>query len=48
MEVFIESCAGLDVHSETIVACIIKGSREEEYFQETAHFLPLRRIYFVF
>ncbi|MGE7912750.1 hypothetical protein [Lysinibacillus xylanilyticus] len=34
MEVFIESWADLDVHSETIVACIIKGSREEEYFHE--------------
>jgi len=43
MEIFIESCAGLDVHSETIVACIIKGSREEEYFQEIETFPTLTK-----
>jgi len=43
MEIFIESCAGLDVHSETIVACIMKGSHEEKYFQETETFPTLTK-----
>jgi transposase len=30
MEVFIERCAGLDVHSESIVACVMIGSRDDE------------------
>jgi transposase len=43
MEVFIERCAGLDVHSETIVACVITGKREEDYFQEIATFPTLTK-----
>jgi hypothetical protein len=38
MEVFIERCAGLDVYSETIVACVITGNRDEDLFKETATF----------
>lgn len=38
MEVFIERCAGLDVHSETIVACIITGNQEEKIVKETETF----------
>jgi transposase len=43
MEVFIERCAGLDVHSETIVACVITGIRDEELFKETATFPTLTK-----
>lgn len=43
MEVFIESCAGLDIHSETIVACIMKGSQEDVYFKETETFPTLTK-----
>lgn len=43
MEVFIERCAGLDVHEETIVACVITGKRDEELFQETATFPTLTK-----
>ena len=43
MEVFIEKCAGLDVHSETIVACIIKGAREDELVKETETFPTLTK-----
>ena len=43
MEVFIEKCAGLDVHSETIVACVIKGAREDELVKETETFPTLTK-----
>lgn len=43
MDVFIERCAGLDVHSETIVACVITGSREDELIQETETFPTLTK-----
>jgi transposase len=26
MEILYQSCAGLDVHAKTVVACLIKGS----------------------
>ncbi|WP_346235219.1 IS110 family transposase [Lysinibacillus telephonicus] len=43
MEVFIEKCAGLDVHSETIVACVIKGNHEDEMYIETETFPTLTK-----
>ena len=43
MEVFIEKCAGLDVHSETIVACVIKGKRENDVYTETETFPTLTK-----
>jgi transposase len=43
MEVFIERCAGLDVHSETIVACVITGNQEEEVLKETETFPTLTK-----
>ncbi len=30
MDVLIKSCAGLDVHSETIVACVLTEGHEDE------------------
>lgn len=38
MDGFIERCAGLDVHSETIVACVLTGNHDEELFKETETF----------
>ncbi|MEL3962472.1 IS110 family transposase [Lysinibacillus endophyticus] len=43
MEVFIEKCAGLDVHSETIVACVIKGTHEDDLYKETETFPTLTK-----
>ncbi|WP_144475931.1 IS110 family transposase [Cytobacillus oceanisediminis] len=43
MEVFIERCAGLDVHSETIVACVITGNHEEELVKVTESFPTLTK-----
>lgn len=43
LEVFIEVCAGLDVHSETIVACVIKGNREDGYDKEIETFPTLTK-----
>lgn len=45
MEVFIERCAGLDVHAETIVACVISGNREGEgdQIKETETFPTLTK-----
>jgi transposase len=43
LEVFIERCAGLDVHSETIVACVMIGNRDEDLFQETETFPTLTK-----
>jgi len=43
MEVFIERCAGLDVHSETIVACIITGKQNDELIKETETFPTLTK-----
>lgn len=43
MEVFIEKCAGLDVHSETIVACAIKGTQEGDVYIETETFPTLTK-----
>lgn len=42
MEIFIERCAGLDVHAETIVACIITGNKDE-VFTETVTFPTLTK-----
>lgn len=43
LEVFIEKCAGLDVHSETIVACVIKGTLENDVTIETETFPTLTK-----
>lgn len=43
MEVFIKNCAGLDVHSETIVACVLKGRHGNEVYQETETFPTLTK-----
>lgn len=43
MEVFIERCAGLDVHSETIVACIFTGKQGEEVYKITETFPTLTK-----
>lgn len=43
LEVFIEKCAGLDVHSETIVACVIKGKQENDVYTETETFPTLTK-----
>ncbi|WP_026073398.1 hypothetical protein [Robertmurraya massiliosenegalensis] len=43
MEVFIERCAGLDVHLETIFACVIYGNREDKMFQEIETFPTLTK-----
>ncbi|AVK82077.1 IS110 family transposase [Lysinibacillus sp. B2A1] len=43
MEVFIKNCAGLDVHSETIVACVLKGRHENEVYQEIETFPTLTK-----
>ncbi|WP_042454628.1 IS110 family RNA-guided transposase [Neobacillus dielmonensis] len=43
MEVFIERCAGLDVHAETIVACVISGSREDDLLKVTETFPTLTK-----
>ncbi|WP_248891435.1 hypothetical protein [Bacillus methanolicus] len=41
MEVIIERCAGLDVHSEIIVACVMTRNQDEELFKETETFPTL-------
>lgn len=43
MDVFIERCAGLDVHSETIVACVICGNQEEDVSIQTETFPTLTK-----
>lgn len=43
MDVFIERCAGLDVHSETIVACVICGNQEEDLIIQTETFPTLTK-----
>lgn len=43
MEIFIERCAGLDVHSETIVACIITGRQDENLVKVTETFPTLTK-----
>ncbi len=43
MDVFIERCAGLDVHAETIVACILTGKQGEELTQTTETFPTLTK-----
>ena len=43
MDVFIERCAGLDVHSETIVACVLTGNHDEDLFKETETFPTLTK-----
>ena len=43
MEVFIERCAGLDVHSETIVACVITGRQDEDLVKVTESFPTLTK-----
>ncbi|KJS82231.1 MAG: transposase, partial [Desulfosporosinus sp. BICA1-9] len=30
MDAILESCAGLDVHQETVVACILTGSLDQK------------------
>lgn len=34
---------GLDVHAETIVACVMTGNRDEDLFQETTTFPTLTK-----
>lgn len=43
MEVFIERCAGLDVHSETVVACVITGKQEDQIVKVTETFPTLTK-----
>lgn len=43
VDVWIKSCAGLDVHSETIVACVLTGGHEDELRQETETFPTLTK-----
>lgn len=43
MDIFIERCAGLDVHSETIVACVITGGKDDDLFLETTTFPTLTK-----
>lgn len=43
MDVLIKSCAGLDVHSETIVVCVLTGTQEEDLHQETETFPTLTK-----
>lgn len=43
MEVFNERCAGLDVHSESIVACVMIGTRDDEVYKETQTFPTLTK-----
>jgi transposase len=43
MEVFIERCAGLDVHSETVVACVITGKQEDQLVKVTETFPTLTK-----
>lgn len=43
MDVFIERCAGLDVHSESIVACVICGNQEEDLIIQTETFPTLTK-----
>jgi transposase len=40
---FIESCAGLDVHSETIVACVLTGKQDEDFIGITETFPTLTK-----
>ncbi|PFA66153.1 IS110 family transposase [Bacillus sp. AFS015802] len=43
MDVFIERCAGLDVHSETIVACVLTGKQDEDQMKVTETFPTLTK-----
>ncbi|AGX06262.1 MULTISPECIES: IS110 family transposase [Bacillus] len=43
MDVFIERCAGLDVHSETIVACVLTGKQDEDLIRVTETFPTLTK-----
>ena len=43
MEVFIERCAGLDVHSESIVACVITGRQDQNQIKVTETFPTLTK-----
>ena len=43
MEVFIERCAGLGVHSETNVACVITGRQDEDLVKMTESFPTLTK-----
>jgi transposase len=43
MDVFIERCAGLDVHSETIVACVITGKQDGTLVRITETFPTLTK-----
>ena len=43
METLHKRCAGLDVHSETIVACVILGESETDLIKETETFPTLTK-----
>ena len=43
MEMLIARCAGLDVHQETIVACVLTGEADETPHAETRTFPTMTR-----
>ncbi len=43
MDAILERCAGLDVHQETVVACVLYGSLEHRPKQETQTFSTTTR-----
>jgi transposase len=43
MEVLLSRCAGLDVHKETIVACVLVGEADETLYAETKTFPTMTR-----
>jgi len=38
MKIEYESCAGLDVHKRTVVACVLKGSSDKKTTSESKSF----------
>lgn len=38
MDAILETCAGLDVHQETVVACVLKGPLDKKPKQEVKTF----------
>jgi len=43
LEVFIERCAGLDVHEKTIVDCVMIGKKDDDLFVQTETFPTLTK-----
>jgi len=43
LDVLMTRCAGLDVHAETIVACVMIGEQDDELFIETETFPTLTK-----